>query len=110
MTLTLNKITSQRGISVGEATKKISDLGWNPSYVQEASTFPTDYKITKAPRDPMKQVLRSYFPMEEEKDNRVYGALDAALKLARGEDVDQKVYVPFQLVTPENMTEFTSKN
>ena len=37
-------------------------------------------------------------------------ALDAALKLARGEDVDQKVYVPFQLVTPENMTEFTSKN
>ena len=43
-------------------------------------TFPTDYKITKAPRDPMKQVLRSYFPMQEEKDNRVYGALDAALR------------------------------
>ena len=79
-TLTLNKITSQRGISVGEATKKIADLGWNPSYVQEAMTFPTDYKITKAPRDPMKQVLRSYFPMQEEKDNRVYGALDAALR------------------------------
>ena len=80
--LTLNKITSQRGISVGEATKKISDLGWNPTYVQEAMTFPTDYKITKAPRDPMKQVLRSYFPMQEEKDNRVYGALDAALRRA----------------------------
>ncbi len=78
--LTLNKITAQRGISVGEATKKISDLGWNPSYVQEAATFPTDYKINKAPRDPMKQVLRSYFPMQEEKDNRVYGALDAALR------------------------------
>src|SRR6185436_16784291 len=68
------------GISVGEATKKIADLGWNPSYVQEAMTFPTDYKIGKAPRDPMKQVLRSYFPMQEEKDNRVYGALDAALR------------------------------
>ncbi|HQT60396.1 MAG TPA: aromatic/alkene/methane monooxygenase hydroxylase/oxygenase subunit alpha [Acidiphilium sp.] len=78
--LTLNKITSQRGISVGEATRKISDLGWNPTYVQEAMTYPTDYKITKAPRDPMKQVLRSYFPMQEEKDNRVYGALDAALR------------------------------
>ena len=78
--LTLNKITSQRGISVGEAAKKIADLGWNPSYVQEAMTFPTDYKIAKAPRDPMKQVLRSYFPMQEEKDNRVYGALDAALR------------------------------
>lgn len=38
------------------------------------------------------------------------GALDAALKLARGEAVDQKVYIPFQLVTPENMSDFTAKN
>ena len=38
------------------------------------------------------------------------GALDAALKLAAGEEVDQKVYIPFQLVTPENMEEYTSKN
>lgn len=38
------------------------------------------------------------------------GALDAALKLARGEDVEQKVYVPFQLVTPDNMSEFQTKN
>ena len=36
--------------------------------------------IGQAPSDPMKQVLRSYFPMQEEKDNRVYGALDAALR------------------------------
>jgi propane monooxygenase large subunit len=34
-TLTLNKITSQKGIPIGEAVRKISDLGWNPSYVQE---------------------------------------------------------------------------
>ena len=79
-TLTLNKIKSQKGLSITEAAKRIADLGWNPTYVEEAMTFPTDYKITKAPRDPMKQVLRSYFPMEEEKDNRVYGALDAALR------------------------------
>src|SRR6218665_33967 len=78
--LTLNKITSQRGISIGEAARRIADLGWKLSYVQEAMTFPTDYKISKAPRDPMKQVLRSYFPMQKEKDNRVYGALDAALR------------------------------
>ncbi|MCR4269004.1 sugar ABC transporter substrate-binding protein [Nitratireductor sp. ZSWI3] len=38
------------------------------------------------------------------------GALDAALKLAKGEDVDRKVYIPFQLVTPDNMAEFTAKN
>jgi inositol transport system substrate-binding protein len=38
------------------------------------------------------------------------GAVDAALALARGEQVEQKVYVPFQLVTPENMQEFTTQN
>src|SRR5258708_19359259 len=77
-TLTLNKITAQKGISIAEAANRVADLGWTPSYVQEAMTFPTDYKISKTPPDPMKQVLRPYFPMQEEKDNRVYAALDAA--------------------------------
>ena len=38
------------------------------------------------------------------------GSLDAALKLARGEDVDQKVYIPFLLVTPANIDGFLAKN
>lgn len=38
------------------------------------------------------------------------GALDAALKLAKGEAVDQKVYIPFQLVTPANIGDFLAKN
>lgn len=38
------------------------------------------------------------------------GALNAALELARGEDVDQKVYIPFELVTPENIDGYMSKN
>ena len=38
------------------------------------------------------------------------GAVDAALALARGEDVETKVYVPFQLVTPENMGDFMASN
>lgn len=38
------------------------------------------------------------------------GSVDTALKLARGEEVDQKVYIPFQLVTPENIDQFLSKN
>ncbi len=38
------------------------------------------------------------------------GALDAALRLSRGEDVDQKVYIPFELVTPANLDNYTSKN
>jgi inositol transport system substrate-binding protein len=38
------------------------------------------------------------------------GALDAAVKLAAGETVDQKVYVPFELVTPANIDGYLSKN
>ena len=38
------------------------------------------------------------------------GAVDAALKLAKGEKVDKKVYIPFQLVTPANMDQFMNKN
>src|ERR1700741_2881466 len=77
---TLPKITSQPGISIAEAARRVSDLGWAPAYVQQKIKYPTDYTITREPKDPMKQVLRSYFPMQEEKDSRVYGALDAALR------------------------------
>ncbi|TRD22002.1 sugar ABC transporter substrate-binding protein [Palleronia caenipelagi] len=38
------------------------------------------------------------------------GSVDAALSLARGEDVEQKVYIPFKLVTPANIDDFLSKN
>ena len=38
------------------------------------------------------------------------GALDAAVKLAKGEAVEQKVWIPFQLVTPANIDKFMKKN
>ena len=38
------------------------------------------------------------------------GSLDAALKLVKGEAVEQKVYIPFQLVTPANIGDFLAKN
>jgi ABC-type sugar transport system substrate-binding protein len=38
------------------------------------------------------------------------GAIDTALKLVKGEKVDKKVYIPFQLVTPANMDKFMKKN
>jgi len=34
------------------------------------------------------------------------GAVDAAVSLAKGNDVDQKVWVPFELVTPSNMSDY----
>jgi inositol transport system substrate-binding protein len=38
------------------------------------------------------------------------GALEAAINLAAGKAVEQKVYIPFQLVTPENIGNFLKKN
>jgi inositol transport system substrate-binding protein len=38
------------------------------------------------------------------------GALDAAVKLSKGEAVDQKVYIPFELVTPANIDGYLAKN
>lgn len=38
------------------------------------------------------------------------GSLDAALALARGEEMEQKVFIPFQLVTPDNIGEFLARN
>ncbi len=38
------------------------------------------------------------------------GALDAAIKLSKGEAVEQKVWIPFQLVTPANIGNFLKKN
>ncbi len=38
------------------------------------------------------------------------GSVDTALKIAKGEKVDPKVYIPFKLVTPDNVSEFLSKN
>lgn len=38
------------------------------------------------------------------------GSLDAALKLAKGEKIEKKVYVPFELVTPANLKDYQAKN
>lgn len=38
------------------------------------------------------------------------GAVDVALKLARGEAVEPKVYVPFELVTPANLADYKQSN
>jgi inositol transport system substrate-binding protein len=38
------------------------------------------------------------------------GSLNAAVALAKGEDVEQTVWVPFELVTPSNIDQYLSKN
>jgi len=38
------------------------------------------------------------------------GAIDTVLKIARGETVEKKTYIPFELVTQENLDKYTAKN
>jgi ABC-type sugar transport system substrate-binding protein len=38
------------------------------------------------------------------------GAVKAAIALAKGEKIDAKIMIPFQLVTPANMGDFMAKN
>lgn len=67
--------------SLTKAHAKITELSWEPTFATPATRFGTDYTFEKAPKkDPLKQVMRSYFPMQEEKDNRVYGAMDGAIR------------------------------
>ena len=67
--------------SVARAHQKIQELSWEPKYHEPVSQYGTDYTFRKAAKkDPLKQVLRSYFPMQEEKDHRVYGAEDGAIR------------------------------
>ncbi|TCM60940.1 hypothetical protein EV291_16011 [Rhizobium sp. BK068] len=38
------------------------------------------------------------------------GSIDAALKAVRGEKLDREVWIPFQLVTQQNMAPFENLN
>src|SRR4030088_3704840 len=66
---------------VARAHQKTQELSWDPLSHEPVSQYGTDYTFQKAQKkDPLKQVLRSYFPMQEEKDHRVYGASDGAIR------------------------------
>jgi propane monooxygenase large subunit len=67
--------------SITRAHQKIQELSWEPTFIERAQKYPTDYRLDRAPKkDPLKQIMQSYFPMQEEKDDRVYGAIDGALR------------------------------
>src|SRR5215472_2542859 len=67
--------------SITKAYNKIQELSWEPTFATPVKKYPTDYTFTKAPKkEPLKQVMQSYFPMQEEKDDRSMGAMDSALR------------------------------
>ena len=66
--------------SITKTHERISQLGWEPSYHQPAVKYPSRYKFPTKAKDPMKHIMREYLPMELEKDERVYGGHDAAVR------------------------------
>ncbi len=57
--------------SVTKAHKKIQELSREPTFVEKDPKYKTDYVLNKgSQKDPMKQVMQSYFTMQEEKDHR----------------------------------------
>ena len=66
--------------SITETHERIAQLGWEPSYHDPTVRYPTRYRFPHKAKDPMKHIMREYLPMELEKDERVYGGLDAAVR------------------------------
>src|SRR5436305_14715403 len=66
--------------SITKTHERIAQLGWEPSYHQPARRYPTRYRFPNKAKDPMKHIMREYLPMELEKDERVYGGHDAAVR------------------------------
>jgi propane monooxygenase large subunit len=66
--------------SITKTHKRIAQLGWEPQDGSGAAKYPSRYRFPKKAKDPMKHVMREYLPMELEKDERVYGGHDAAVR------------------------------
>jgi propane monooxygenase large subunit len=79
-TLAMMSTTTNRRRSITKTHARISELGWEPTYHQPNASYPTRYHLPNKAKDPMKQIMREYLPMELEKDERVYGALDAGVR------------------------------
>src|ERR1700685_2628401 len=88
--------------SITETHERIAQLGWEPTYHEPAVRYPTRYRFPNKAKDPMKQIMREYLPMELEKDERVYGGHDAAVRAdiaAKADERWQEILEAFISVT-----------
>ena len=65
------------------AHSKIKEFAWEPDYFARPPMRETKYKIPRRSKDPFRTLLRDYVAMEEEKDNRQYGALEDVVARTR---------------------------
>lgn len=88
--------------SITQTHQRIAHLGWEPTYHDPVIRYPTRYHFPKNAKDPMKHIMREYLPMELEKDERVYGGHDAAVRAGMTGKVHERwleVLKPFITVT-----------
>lgn len=65
-----------------ETHNRVKDLDWQLSYVEQPNRYPTKYKIPKHTKDPFRHLIRDYCAMEQEKDDRQYGAMSDVMARA----------------------------
>ncbi|HET8977338.1 MAG TPA: hypothetical protein VFN87_04220, partial [Solirubrobacteraceae bacterium] len=88
--------------SITETHERISQLGWEPDYHQPVVRYPTRYRFPHKAKDPMRHIMREYLPMELEKDERVYGGHDAAVRAGMPEKAHERwleILKPFIVIT-----------
>ena len=65
------------------AHSRIKEYAWEPDYFARRPLHATKYKIPRRTKDPFRHLMRDYIAMEEEKDNRQYGALEDVVARTR---------------------------
>jgi propane monooxygenase large subunit len=88
--------------SITQTHERISQLGWEPEYHQPVVRYPTRYRFPNRAKDPMRHIMREYLPMELEKDERVYGGHDAAVRAGMPTKANERwleILKPFIVIT-----------
>lgn len=62
-----------------KAHERVKDFDWEHSYATKPDRYPTKYVIPRKTKDPFRHLIRDYVSMEQEKDDRQYGAMEDAL-------------------------------
>lgn len=63
-----------------EIHERSKGYDWEPTYHRAPAPFPSQYRIPPRGKDPFRHLLHDYALMEREKDDRLYGALDAEVR------------------------------
>jgi hypothetical protein len=68
---------------LNSAHERVKECAWEPEYFPRRPLYETKYKMPRRTKDPFRHLMRDYMAMEEEKDNRQYGALEDVIARTR---------------------------